>query len=469
KSIVVTEERKTKVEQKKTKTVLDEDTYTEKITDIIQRDFFPDLSKLEAQAEYLEALEKNDLVTLRKIQMKYGPVMFLSSFILIDYTPATFETPDPSHRPHSPSSKPSNDKAPVSTTNIDVQKKSKMGLDKFLSKNTSEDNASFNEILEESDKKHRMKHAWLFNKEDEQMKEHTDKLALPSIEEQAVLAIDKSSVDTWKYQAKNAVMYVPEGKDRISEKKFKAQEIVHENTRFYANPHDMKKNKQIMQQAAVNKALSNQGKIGHDGKELTANQTPKINGYGFVATPSPAPGVEESPLMTWGEIEGTPLTLDTGVTPGNTSGPVFKIPNIPQRDQIAMELAEKASKNHRAKKQAALQQVSRNLASPSPKFSLSSTDRLNSLSPAAQRLASKKLGIRTHTDKALKDSYTPSPSHRLPGDKTPVRLTPLSSPNSVRSSIQSSPRTPRTPIGKHTGSDIRSLTDNLLQLPKRPK
>ena len=32
------------------------------------------------------------------------------------------------------------------------------------------------------------------------------------------------------------------------------------------------------------------GKIGHDGKELMPEQSPQINGYGFVATPSPAPG-----------------------------------------------------------------------------------------------------------------------------------------------------------------------------------
>ncbi|KAF2284824.1 hypothetical protein GH714_030868 [Hevea brasiliensis] len=33
-----------------------------------------------------------------------------------------------------------------------------------------------------------------------------------------------------------------------------------------------------------------------------------VNGYSFVRTPSPAPGVDESPFITWGEIEGTPLS-----------------------------------------------------------------------------------------------------------------------------------------------------------------
>ena len=39
---------------------------------IIVKDFFPDLPKMQAQEEYLDALKKNDVVTLRKIQRKYA-------------------------------------------------------------------------------------------------------------------------------------------------------------------------------------------------------------------------------------------------------------------------------------------------------------------------------------------------------------------------------------------------------------
>ena len=49
---------------------------------------------------------------------------------------------------------------------IFTEKASKPHLDSFLSKNTSEDNESFAQILEEADKKHREKHAWLFENED---------------------------------------------------------------------------------------------------------------------------------------------------------------------------------------------------------------------------------------------------------------------------------------------------------------
>ena len=68
--------------------------------------------------------------------------------------------------------------------------------------------------------------------------------------------------------------------------------------------------------------------------------------------------------MTWGMIEDTPYRLDGGATPrGNhTPGPVFHIPEVPKRDRIALELVEKASKAHRAKKQEALKRVTASFA-----------------------------------------------------------------------------------------------------------
>lgn len=39
---------------------------------IIQRDFFPDLEKMKAQNEYLEAVEKNDIQKLRELYTKYS-------------------------------------------------------------------------------------------------------------------------------------------------------------------------------------------------------------------------------------------------------------------------------------------------------------------------------------------------------------------------------------------------------------
>ncbi|GLD74062.1 protein DGCR14 [Lates japonicus] len=52
--------------------VLDEEEYIESIEKIIQRDFFPDVTKLQAQKDYLEAEENGDLERMREISIRYG-------------------------------------------------------------------------------------------------------------------------------------------------------------------------------------------------------------------------------------------------------------------------------------------------------------------------------------------------------------------------------------------------------------
>ena len=46
---------------KRPKKVLDEDTYTEALSQIIARDFFPGLLQTEIQQEYLDALESKEI------------------------------------------------------------------------------------------------------------------------------------------------------------------------------------------------------------------------------------------------------------------------------------------------------------------------------------------------------------------------------------------------------------------------
>lgn len=36
-------------------------------------------------------------------------------------------------------------------------------------------------------------------------------MALPNIEQQAAIEVPQAGVDSWKYQARNSLMYVPEG------------------------------------------------------------------------------------------------------------------------------------------------------------------------------------------------------------------------------------------------------------------
>ncbi|XVF81490.1 hypothetical protein PTKIN_Ptkin15bG0159300 [Pterospermum kingtungense] len=127
------------------------------------------------------------------------------------------------------------------------------------------------------------------------------------------------------------------------------------------------------------------------------------NGYSFVKTPSPAQGVDESPFVTWGEIEGTPLRLepediDIG---GSGDGPHFKIPCLPARDVKAHSLSREAAWNLRKrsemfKKPLLLSPYRGGSASPS----------VRTLSPAAQNFVRNAIAKSSSSvDETLRASY----------------------------------------------------------------
>ena len=142
--------------------------------------------------------------------------------------------------------------------------------------------------------------------------------------------------------------------------------------------------------------------------------------------------------------------------------------DVPKRDRLAHELAEKNSKFYRDKKIKAIQQARSNIKTPKSVASLST--RVSTMSPAAQRLATNKLGIRLGTDKALRASYTPSPMHSARKDSTPK----MSVRSNISSSVRLTPKGSATPststhASKSVHVDPSTLTDNLLNLPSSSK
>ena len=346
----------------------------------------------------------------------------------------------------------------------------KISLDSFLSNFTSEDNNSFQEIIEKADKKLKQKFAVLFDAEASTASEMAKSLALPSIEAQFAGAIENGTkkVDLWKYKNMNTVMYVPEGVELTREEQLEQarnrQEVVHNNTRLKMNPWNEQKNKEAIAQAAKNHKVLN-GKIGVDGNVIDSKATPEIRGFRFERTPSPAPGVAESPLMTWGEIEGTPFRLDGGDTPLRpaVSGPAFRIAEASRRETIGLKLAEKAGERMRGQKAKAMEAARRNIAA-SP-YIRSSLDRLASMSPAAKRLATGKVGASIMTPARSLGSFTPGSSTRS------HRTTP--SPMAVKR--KGEPKTPKvkTPLREEAQQptvDVTSdLTSDLLKLPEKKR
>ncbi|VVC92594.1 unnamed protein product [Leptidea sinapis] len=426
-----------KKKQPKKTQVLEEEEYVEGIAKIIQRDFFPDLERLNAQNEFLEATENKDYSRLREIARKYSGIRPSTE----PYnSPATFDTPGVD-RPPSPSDKDQLPDAaqPAREKTKDVT--DQQTLDSFLAKHTSEDNASYDRVIALENRKKANKLASQFQAEITACQLADSALALPSIEEQADQTQRALELDTWRYRAKNYIMYVPDGAE--SQVPSEKPELQYHNTRLRVQPFDYEKNKEAITAIAKSQDACVKGKIGVDGVSISGEKTNAE--YLLVATPSPRPGdgPDQSPLMTWGEIEGTPFRLDGGDTPlpAVGAGAAYRMLEGSARERIALQLAERVAKRRRP--------TTPLRRSTTPQSFRTNTERLASMSPAARKLAAKHL-----LSPRLK--LTPNDmgiSHPTPKQATP-RLTPR--PPLVA--------TPKTADAGNIAAEKNNITDNLLQI-----
>lgn len=405
---------------------------------------------MKAQNQYLEAIASNDIAKLREIYSKYS-----SKRPIINDTPVTFDTPStmPNSSPMATQSVRSGDSSKTTSS-----KKSTIGdfhtLDTFFDKYTSEDNQSFEEIIEAAEEKLKLKFAILYEAEENSSGIVKNALTLPGFEKQFQTSERPNKLDSWTYKNKNYLMYTPEGVEFTQTEKIemakRKQEIEHNNTRLVINPFNESKNKDAISEASKSNIRGNPEKVGLDGKTLE-HEMPQIRGFDFVRSPSIAPSVADcSPLMTWGEISGTPFRLDAGDTPirsdfaGISS---FRIAETSKREALGLQLAESVSEKHRAKKTKAMEAAKRNMcATPQVRNSL---DKLANLSPAARRLTS---------SSRIRDSWS-TPSPRKSSKLTPlVRVnTPHSSNEQVRNKKHATNAYP----------DESTLTDNLLDIPNK--
>ena len=137
--------------------VLEEDEYTEALSHIIARDFFPSLVHLDATNEYLDALRTQDNqridASVRRLESLTTPGPNSSR---VWQTPS--QTPygaGPSDTPlRTPRGEPPEKRARYETD---------LSLDNFQTRYTSEDNSSFTQILEDENRKRRERWAWAWD------------------------------------------------------------------------------------------------------------------------------------------------------------------------------------------------------------------------------------------------------------------------------------------------------------------
>ncbi|CAG0886776.1 unnamed protein product [Cyprideis torosa] len=435
----------------------------EHLTQIIERDFFPDLESLRLKSAYLEAVKTNDLTALRALYSKFtggkAPPTAPSA------SPATFETPErPDNEPEvilpgsctGNKTGTENEKPPE-----DDSKCPSASLNSYLASHTSEDNEGFEQLMEESRERMKRKCSWAYDFIEAHPENNTDLLALPSIEVQADQSKRPNRIMMWPFKGNQALLGpAPEGLGPDEGGNSSSlPTIQHSNTRLDKQVFDMARNQAAVQEAAASREKQCVGRIGVDGKEVNArveNEAAEEK-FSMVRTPELTPSRLESPLMTWGEMEGTPFLLDGSPLRTPTPGPAFRLPETSKRDQLALALAEKVSAQHRDKKRKAMDAARSSLTSPAPsplRRRPSSALATPGMSPSALRLA-RSAGLRIGPD------ASPLLRSSVGGGATPK-----------------TPRTPKTPLlkqksdttsGVSVGTSNSSLTDNLLNLPSRSK
>lgn len=427
---------------RKNQAVLDEDTYVAAIEKIIERDFFPDISKLRDRLDWLEAIKTGDPIQIRDAQLKImerrgrkvtnsnadGRTQTPGSTFARNFTPfdefdgKTPRTPGFPNGEASGGGEPSEEGGAVDTS---------LSLDQFLSRYTSEDNYSFSNILEKVNRKRKERFGYLTEGEKEHVAAIEDAKRDRITDGYGTSDQPPSTLEGWKYAAKNLLMYHPtdRGEAPLTEEEMAVRmkgltkEINRSNTRFHGKMMESRPNDDGTVEvlytpvAGATPAPTSDREMEklkkYDLDDLRKTPNPFYvesgkkadNGYSFVRTPSPAPGVDESPFITWGEIEGTPLRLDPEDTPidigGSADGPHYKIPSAPARDEKAHSLSREAARKLRERSK-----MYHKPPLPSPYRGGSASPSGRTLSPAAQKFVRNAIAKSSSTvDETLRASY----------------------------------------------------------------
>ncbi|KAJ4870234.1 DGCR14-related [Raphanus sativus] len=439
---------------KKRMRVLDEDAYVEAIEKIIERDYFPDITKLKDRLDWIQAVKTRDPVQIRDAQLKIierrgrkkanhqggdtvGKTQTPGSTFLRNFTP--LDDFDGKATPRTLREEPGGE---VVTDEGDVDVN--MSLDEFFRRYTSEDNDSFSKILEKVNKRKKDKYNYLLEgeKKDSDLIEDVKRDRITDGYGTSYQPPD--TLEGWKYTAKNLLMYHPanRGEAALTEEERAVRlagltkEIAKGNTRFQGKSMDSRPREDgsveilytpITGSSPMLQVRDRDKSKRYDLDDLRKTPNPFYvesdkradNGYSFVKTPSPAPGLDESPFITWGEIEGTPMRLDPEDTPidigGSADGPHYNIPSAPARDVTAHSLSRDASRKLRERSNSMFKKPP--LPSSPHHRSGSASPNVRTLSPAAQKFYRRAIGKSSSSgvDESLRASYRGA----SPGGVTP--------------------------------------------------
>ncbi|KAK2028480.1 nuclear protein Es2 [Colletotrichum zoysiae] len=376
---------------KRPKKVIDEDTYTDALSQIIARDFFPGLLEAETQQEYLDALESKDKAWISNAGQRLQRVM----------TPGRqrLKRPAPSERGgRTPSAYGADTPVSVASTIAEAPKPAvdtNMSLANFQATYTSEDNESFYKLMDKQNQKKADKYAWIWrgNKLPSKQMIKQAEVEAKLLETRSLtddgwkrdrLAIKDADdrpaqPDTWNANPKNNLMFGPDGVDddyespaqkAQAESRMAPKSINYQNTRIPQPVIVERPPSPTM--TAVRDAIA--GKTRKEDQASTAlggGETPRVNGYAFVDDEDDEE-VLPAPVIHLG--------------PGDATPNPFKLQEQRKRESLHHRLVERAARSKRESAKNGL--TGKPERTPVPKFP-SSPRVSGGLTPAAQRLWNK--------------------------------------------------------------------------------
>ncbi|KIW71073.1 hypothetical protein PV04_03281 [Phialophora macrospora] len=390
--------------------VLDEDEYTQALSDIIARDYFPGLREGQAQHEYLAALESGNDAWIAEAAQKLRQAAAPATGNKRRSARSTRFDSTPSATPTRAQDTPlgyTGSETPVSVAGSDISDgragagsitgfepgkgneqldldTATLSLGAFQAKYTSEDNESFNTVLDKQNQKRRVKHAHLWTQdqrlpsarqvayrahEARLLKQKAEADDAAAADGKALIAISSGAVDTrpvkpdaWKIQRPdNTFMFPASSVDedgvptvqQVREQNSKAgpKEVVHANTRFpplhVQYPDDDNFVGHVPPSPSLNTdIIARRGSLGvgpgSEVSDFAGGETPRVNGYAFVD--------EDEPENIPSPNASAPSYRDllAGQVGDGTPNP-FKLGEIRKREDLHLRMVERQARKKRDK------------------------------------------------------------------------------------------------------------------------
>ncbi|EAU30586.1 conserved hypothetical protein [Aspergillus terreus NIH2624] len=441
---------------KRPATVLDEDVYTQALSDIIARDYFPGLLEEQVKQEYLEALDSKDKEWIATSKKKLADLMRTPGRArgrpAVSAT-SPFTTGRPGDTPtgwggDTPMSVVSSTTETTTPADKPTPDVSKLGLLEFQAQYTSEDNESFNKLLDKQNAKRREKHAWLWAQNKipsarqiaHRQRESRRIESSPSSSHQLVpiktdLDARPAAPSTWSAAPDNTLMFPPSSIEDTTEtaaqkaaaaSRAGPKRVVYHNTRLPDPSTTTHPTTQAQAPppspsvSAIQDAIAGRPRPTASEPGCAAGETPRVNGYAFVDEDEPEP-----PAPSGAADEYTPTADDLHLlgSADKTPNP-FQIRDTRRREALHHRMVDRAARAKRAEQAARAVKTPvatpRFASSPMLDFGLRQRQRTPAaagaegkmLTPAAQRLLQRVGRTPREGEGDLKRMWTPTPRRR---------------------------------------------------------